>query len=105
MNSAIDKKAQSLLKINNENWTSAHFYSAPLRAFVSLGAAPALESGEVEIQYLVTLTDKDYQELFQSIHSDLDEALILLNQKYGHWDLQDALNKTDGDGCSSCAAH
>ncbi|MDD4976587.1 MAG: hypothetical protein PHY93_19685 [Bacteriovorax sp.] len=94
-----------LQKINTENWTSAHFYSAPLRAFVSLGAAPIENSDEVEIQYLVTLTDKDYQELFQSIHQDLNNALELLNEKYGHWELQDALNKTDGDGCSSCAAH
>ncbi len=96
-----------MLKINTENWTSAHFYSAPLRAFVSLGAAPLELSDklEVEIQYLVTLTDKDYQELFQSIHLDLNEALSLLNEKYGHWELQDANNKTDGDGCTSCAAH
>jgi hypothetical protein len=96
-----------MLKINTENWTSAHFYSAPLRAFVSLGAAPVKQGDtlEVEIQYLVTLTDKDYQELFQSIHLDLNEALSLLNEKYGHWELQDANNKTDGDGCTSCAAH
>ena len=92
-------------KINSENWTSAHYYSAPLRAFVSLGAAPIENSDEVEMQYLVTLTDKDYQELFQSIHNELDTALQLLNENYGHWELQDALNKTDGDGCSSCAAH
>jgi len=94
-----------ILKINTENWTSAHFYSAPLRAFVSLGAAPIENSNEVEIQYLVTLTDKDYQEIYQSIHLDLNIALTLLNEKYGHWELQDAINKTDGDGCSSCAAH
>ena len=94
-----------ILKINTENWTSAHFYSAPLRAFVSLGAAPVENSNEVEIQYLVTLADRDYQEIFQSIHLDLNIALTLLNEKYGHWELQDAINKTDGDGCSSCAAH
>lgn len=92
-------------KINTENWTSAHFYSAPLRAFISIGAAPIENSNQVEMQYLVTLTDKDYQEVFQSIHQDLDLALLLLNEKYGHWELQDASNKTDGDGCSSCAAH
>jgi len=92
-------------KITTENWTSSHFYSTPLRAFVSLGAAPIENSDEVEIQYLVTLADKDYQELFQSVHLDLDTAINLLNDKYGHWELQDALNKTDGDGCSSCAAH
>lgn len=92
-------------KITTQNWTSSHFYSAPLRAFISLGAAPIPESDEVEIQYLVTLTDKDYQELFQSTHTDLLEAISLLNEKYGHWELQDALQKSEGDGCSSCAAH
>lgn len=96
---------KTIQKITTDNWTSAHFYSAPLRAFVSLGAAPLQDSNDVEIQYLVTLTDKDYQELFQSIHTELPKALEVLNEKYGHWDLQDANNKTDGDGCSSCAAH
>lgn len=93
------------MKINTENWTYSHFYSAPLRAFVSLGAAPVENSDEVIMQYLVTLTDKDYQELYQSTHEDLNVALSILNEKYGHWDLQDALHKTEGDGCSSCAAH
>lgn len=92
-------------KINDQNWSSAHYYSAPLRAFVSLGAAPGKNFEDAQIQYLVTLTDKDYQELFQSVHLELSEALETLNEKYGHWELQDALNKTDGDGCTSCAAH
>lgn len=92
-------------KITSENWTSSHFYSAPLRAFVSLGASPIENSNEVEIQYLVTLTDKDYQELYQSVHQDLNVAIELLNEKYGHWKLQDAAINNGGDGCSSCAAH
>ena len=71
------------MKINTENWTYSHYYSNPLRAFVSLGAAPIEGSDEVQMQYLVTLTDKDYQELFQSTHTDLIEALNLLNEKYG----------------------
>lgn len=92
------------MKITNENWTSSHYFSDPLRAFVSLGAAP-LDNGDVEIQYLVTVADKDYVEVFQSIHTDLSEALALLNAKYGHWDVTDAGLKSGGDGCSSCAAH
>lgn len=28
------------MNITSENWTSSHFYSEPLRAFVSLGAEP-----------------------------------------------------------------
>ena len=96
------------MNINNDNWTSSHFYSEPLRAFISLGAEPVeTEAGlqEVEFQYLVTMTDKDYAELYQSAHKTLDEALHVLNEKYGHWDLQDAGAKVHGDGCSSCAAH
>ena len=76
-----------MMNITQENWTSSHYYSEPLRAFVSLGAAP-IETPEglqeVEFQYLVTMTDKDYQELYQSIHLSLDEALAVLNEKYGH---------------------
>ncbi|RPJ78720.1 MAG: hypothetical protein EHM20_03245 [Alphaproteobacteria bacterium] len=95
----------NLPKITTENWTSSHFHSAQLRAFISLGAAPIENSAEVEIQYLVTLTDKEYQELYQSAHKDLNEAVKLINDKYGHWEFLDALLKTEGDGCSSCAAH
>ena len=96
------------MNISSDNWTSSHFYSEPLRAFISLGAEP-IETPEglqeVEFQYLVTMTDKDYIELYQSSHKTLDEALQVLNEKYGHWSLQDANAKVDGDGCSSCAAH
>ena len=59
------------MNINNDNWTSSHFYSEP----------------------------------YQSTHKSLDEALTVLNEKYGHWDLQDSDAKVHGDGCSSCAAH
>ncbi|MBC7427168.1 MAG: hypothetical protein H7336_01070 [Bacteriovorax sp.] len=94
--------------INQDNWTSSQYFSEPLRAFVSLGAAPVETPAglqDVEFQYLVTMTDKDYQELFQSTHMSLDEALQVLNEKYGHWEMQDAGMKNSGDGCSSCAAH
>ncbi len=93
------------MKINTENWTYTHFQSPPLRAFISLGAAPAENEEGVIVQYLVTLTDKDYQELYQSTHENLNEALTVLNEKYGDWELLDAEKKSDGDGCSSCAAH
>ena len=96
------------MNITQDNWTSTHYYSEPLRAFISLGAAP-IETKEglvgVEFQYLVTMTDKDYQELYQSSHQDLEEAIMVLNEKYGHWELKDADAKVHGDGCSSCAAH
>jgi len=93
------------MKINTENWTYTHYFSDPLRAFVSIGASPAEESEEVIMQYLVTLTDKDYQELYQSVHTTIEEALSALNEKYGHWDFKDAGARTDSNGCDSCAAH
>ncbi len=92
------------MKINQENWTHCQFTNIPLRAFVSLGAAPSGEN-EACLQYLVTLTDGDYQELFQSIHHSLDEALTVLNEKYGQWSFEDATNPASATGCSSCAAH
>jgi len=96
------------MSISSENWTSSHYFSEPLRAFISLGAAPLERpDGEIDVryQYLVTMTDKDYLELYQSIHEDLNEALSEINEKYGHWQLIDADAKLSGDGCSSCAAH
>ena len=92
------------MKINQENWTHCHFTNSPLRAFVSLGAAPEGEN-DFTFQYLVTLTDGDYQEIFQSIHPTLDEALVVLNEKYGQWTFQDATAPAAASGCSSCAAH
>ena len=93
------------MKINTENWSYSHYFSEPLRAFVSLGATPIEGLDEVKLQYLVTLTDKDYTELFQSAHDELEIALEILNEKYGNWQLLDAINNVQGDGCSSCAAH
>jgi len=93
------------MKINTENWSYSHYYSEPLRAFVSLGASPVEGTEKVQIQYLVTLTDKDYQELFQSTHDSLEAAIEVLNDKYSNWQFLDGLNKTEGDGCTTCAAH
>ncbi len=92
------------MKINQENWTSSHYFSDPLRAFISLGGAPKGED-DVVIHYLVTVADKDYLEVFQSIHHDLESAIAVLNEKYGHWEVTDTGVKSSGDGCSSCAAH
>lgn len=72
-----------------------------------MGAEPVeTEAGlqDVEFQYLVTMTDKDYMELYQSSHKTLEEAVKVINEKYGHWDFQDA-GTASGDGCTSCAAH
>ncbi len=96
------------MSITLDNWTSSHYFSEPLRAFISHGAEP-LENSEgvmsIRYQYYVTMTDKDFAELFQSTHEHLEEAISLLNEKYGHWQMIDADAKVSGDGCSSCAAH
>ncbi len=96
------------MNINENNWTYTQYQSKPLRAFVSLGAIPVEDINgalEVQYQYLVTMTDEDYIELFQSTHLSLNEAIKVINEKYGHWDFNETNSKNSGDGCSSCAAH
>ncbi len=63
--------------------------------------APDLAS-EAQISYVVTLTDLEHQELFQSEFSDLDHAVTCLNERYGHWEFFDAENPPQTDGCSTC---
>lgn len=91
------------MKINNQNWTYTHYINHNLRAFISIGAALA-KNEQIETHYLVTLTDQDYQEIFQSIHPILEDAVATINAKYGQWDIENGL-APKGDGCSSCAAH
>lgn len=96
------------MNINKDNWTFSQFNSKPLKAFISLGASPVeSDTGLLEIQYeyLVTMTDEEYQELYQSSHEHLDDAIKVINDKYGHWELKDSSSKVSGEGCSSCAAH
>lgn len=96
------------MEINETNWNYTYFSSSPLKAFVSLGAdAIENEMGVVETKvfYFLTVSEGDYGEIFQSAHVTLDEALEQLNTKYGHWELKEATGKSDGDGCSTCAAH
>jgi len=57
---------------------------------------------EAQINYVVTLTDLEHQELFQSEFNDLELALACLNERYGHWEFFDAENPPQTDGCSTC---
>lgn len=94
--------------ITPNNWTSSHYNLGELRAFISFGAdiAPQEDSTKaVDFIYFVTVTDKDYQEIFQSSHSNIDEAIELINSKYSQWKFKDALAIDPADGCSSCSAH
>lgn len=92
-------------KITADNWNTAHYYSENLIAFISLGAAPAEVESEIQIQYHVTLSSKDYEDIYQSSHSTLLNALEMLNQKYGDWQLKSLGQEASESGCSSCAAH
>lgn len=104
----MDFSTNTLAKVNETNWNYTYFSSNPLRAFISLGAdAIENEMGVVEskVFYFLTVSDGEYGEIFQSAHETIEEALELLNTKYGHWEIKEALGKSDGDGCSTCAAH
>ena len=92
------------MTISKINWSTSHYFASPLRAFISLGAAPG-ENNETIIEYNVTVTDSDFIEQSQETYQSLEEALKKINEKYGHWKMIDANEKTAGDGCSSCAAH
>lgn len=95
-------------KITSLNWNTAYYFSDNLIAFISLGAAPTDYEQEVIVQYYVTLSSKDYEDLYQSSHKDIEDAVTTLNQRYGDWQFK-SLQQGDQDasdsGCSSCAAH
>lgn len=89
-------------KINDLNWNTSYFHSDDLLAFVSIGAEPGIES---VIQYNVTLSNKEYEDIYQSTHAELQEALKILNLKYGDWQFKDLAVEDSESGCSTCAAH
>jgi hypothetical protein len=88
-------------EINYENWTFVHYTTNDMKSFISIGAAP----NSSEIQYFVTVTDKENQEIFQSSHNELSDAIDAINKNYGHWDIFDAENPPQADGCTDCSAH
>lgn len=93
------------MQIHQDNWTTARFQGPETLAFIALGAKPS-KSGEAELVWSLTVTDLEYQEIFQQSYSSLELALEQINKKYSHWTLTDAgLKIRDGDGCSSCHAH
>ena len=88
-------------EITFENWTFVHYTIDGLKSFISIGANPKTE----EIQYFVTVTDIENQEVFQSSHDKIEEAIKDINKRYGHWKIFDVENPPAQDGCSSCSAH
>ncbi|MCO4795270.1 MAG: hypothetical protein KC493_16245 [Bacteriovoracaceae bacterium] len=94
------------MKVNQENWNYAFYKSSKLKAFISLVGEE--KEGETQLLYTVTVTDPDDNEKFQVDFSELDSALLKLNDQYGHWsfiNLEKGEDKDSGDGCGSCAAH
>lgn len=92
-------------KITTLNWNTTHYYSDNLIAFISLGASPSENDSDIVIQYHVTLSNKDYEDIYQSTHADLEAAILALNQKYGDWPIKGLEQNSSESGCSSCAAH
>jgi hypothetical protein len=88
------------MSVTAENFMVARYQTPDRLAFISFGA-----NNKAQWLYSLTVTDHDYQELFQEDYFDLDLALEQLNKKYRHWDLIIAGEKKSGDGCSSCHAH
>ena len=86
--------------VTPENWTYCFYKTEDLKAFISMAGVPA--GDDTRINYVVTLTDKDHQEIFQSEFEGLEDAAGCLNERYGHWEFFDAENPPQTDGCSTC---
>ncbi len=94
------------LKIHHSNWTTSYLKNEDLKAFVSLVAEPSEDFQSVVNFYSVTLTNRDGEELFQELFLQLETALNELETKYSDWKLVEmAKTLSEGEGCSSCAAH
>jgi hypothetical protein len=95
-----------ITKITSLNWNTAQYYSDNLIAFISIGASLGTDDSNAIIQYHVTLSNKDYEDLYQSTHTELDLAVATLNQKYGDWQVKNLEpDSEESTGCSTCAAH
>ena len=93
--------------INIGNWNYTQLIQNNKKAFIAIGANPALnEEEDIEIQYLVTVSDLDGKDVFQKSFNDLTFACSDINERYSHWEYQDSRYvKNSGSGCGSCEAH
>ncbi|MCK6595609.1 MAG: hypothetical protein L6Q33_10440 [Bacteriovoracaceae bacterium] len=94
-------------KIHHSNWMTSYYKNQNLKAFISLVADLHPSNPELVVtHYGLTMTNTDGEELFQELFLDIDQALNELNERYDDWKLIEmAKTLSDGDGCSSCAAH
>ena len=93
--------------ITEENWTTTRYAEGDLFAFVAMGAKPSEtndKSDNCDLIYSVIVTNKDYEEISDQMFDSLPEALISINNRFGHWSFTSLASKNEG-GCSTCAAH
>lgn len=92
------------MKINENNWRTGRLTEGELQAFISFGAEPLATNEEIQEVYSVIVSNKDYQEISEQIFFDLNDALISINERFAHWELNDLKVKKEGS-CGDCAAH
>lgn len=91
--------------VNLENWNFSFYKQEQYKAFISFCAQPIENTSEVEVQYAVTVTDGDDNELFQQNHSQLEQAINQLNERYQKWEFFNLSERSDKGGCGTCSAH
>jgi hypothetical protein len=88
--------------INLENWTFCRYEKGDFMAMITFGANP--ESVKVDqLEYYVTVLEKEINEVFQASFESITDACIYLNENYGDWTFED--QTATKSGCSTCAAH
>ncbi len=100
----MNQASTASTNINSSNWPYCQYQNGDLRAFVSLGGRPGAD-GQALVIYFVTTSDKEQQEVYQTEHSHIDEALAALHKRYGHWNVTDMRVPHKEGGCGTCSAH
>lgn len=93
------------MAITVENWNFSYFKLQDTKAFISFCAQPIENTGEVSIQYAVTVTDSDENELFQQNFTELPLAIAQINERYKNWEFFNLSERSDKGGCGTCSAH
>jgi hypothetical protein len=88
-------------QVSIDNWTFTHFISQDLKAFIALGGE--MKQDQVEILYNVTVLGDENKEVFVKSFQELEQAILFINQRYGHWSTLDG--RVAAQGCGTCSAH
>ena len=89
--------------LTTDNWKKMEFRNGSLRSILSFGMSPDFQD-----EYIHTVCDEDYQEIYEAIFTSLDEALVFMNDRYRSWALLlrgGQVATEEASGCSTCAAH